>query len=428
MKRGIILNLVLLFTLVLLAALPFLIMLVAGLVSEALGCQMNGASMPEGFCGTLYAIITVIGWTSIGIVPLTVGALLIYLAGVFIFFFISWVVSGLRGQPVLPVAKGMLTSTLVVFWAGGLIVAGILGVNWFRVDFVNRCEGLPDPKSVTGAPNGPMALAVKVPADSDLESRTILVLAPEGNLLFRLSKAYWGRSPAWSPDGRQFAFVSQDFQTRRFALHLADLQGQVSPALLDEQTKLEELSWLPDGKALLFTGQATVNDAELYFVNVNGSGLRRLTGSERFDGEARISPDGKQIVFVSDRDGNEDIYLMNIDGSNVRRLTNHPANDTQPAWSPDGRWIVFASTRGSGIAMNNYDLYIMAVDGSSQCQLTKNETPAWRPVWSPDGQWIAYIGLYERKLYLVRPDGTDNYHYQFPVDVEDIYSLDWAAE
>ena len=132
-------------------------------------------------------------------------------------------------------------------------------------------------------------------------------------------------------------------------------------------------------------------------------------------------------MFVSDRDGNDEIYLMNIDGSNARRLTNNPANDIHPAWSPDGRWIVFASTRGSGMAMNNYNLYIMAADGRSQCQLTSGETPEWKPVWSPDGQWIAYLALYERELHLARPDGTETRPFPLPVDVDDIYSLDWAV-
>lgn len=427
MKRGVFLNLTLLFILVFLVALPFLVMLVAGLTAEALGCEMSGASAPDGFCGTLYIILIAVGWTSIGIVPLTVGALLLYLAGVFAFFVISLVLVGLRSQPVSPVAKGMMTSTLAVFLLVGVVAGGIWGVNWFRVDFVNRCEGLPAPVDVTGQPNGPLALAVKVPAASDLESRTILAVMPQGELLFRLDKAFWARSPAWSSDGRTLAFVSQDFQTRRFALRMADASGQAGPALLGEQTRLEELSWLPDGKALLFTGQASVSDTGLFFVNADGSGLRRLTGSESDDGQARISPDGKQVVFVSDRDGNDDIYLMNIDGSNVRRLTNNPANDIHPAWSPDGRWIVFASTRGSGMAMNNYNIYIMAADGSSQCQLTSGEAPEWKPVWSPDGQWIAYLALYERELYLVRPDGTETRPFPLPEEVDDIYSLDWAV-
>jgi dipeptidyl aminopeptidase/acylaminoacyl peptidase len=427
MKRGIALNLTFLFILLLLVALPFLVMFLAAQTAESLGCQMSGASMPAGFCGTLYSILVVVGWSSIAIVPLTVGALLLYVLGVVIFFAISQVLAWVRGQPISPIAKGMMTSTLAIILLGGSVTGGVLAFNWFRVDFVNRCEGLPGPLNVTGKENGPLALAVKVPADSEIESRTILVIAPDGELLFRLNKSFWAREPAWSPDGAQLAFTAQDWQTRRFDLRLVDAQGAVSPALLTGQTKLENTSWMPDGKSLLIEGLSGLSDTELFFINADGSGLRRLTGADGYDGDAQTSPDGTQIVFVSNRDGNEDIYLMDIDGSNVRRLTNNPANDVHPAWSPDGRWIVFASNRGSGLAMNNYNLYVMSTDGGNQCQLTQGEDSEWEPVWSPDGQWIAYVALLERKAYLVRPDGKETRPLPLPVEVEDIYSLDWAA-
>lgn len=427
MKRGIFLNLLLFFILALLVALPFLIMLGAGFTAESLGCEMSGASVPDGFCGTLYTIMFVVGWSSIAILPLMVGLLLLYLLGVFLFFIFSLVRARMQGQKVSPLASGMMVSTLAIVLLAGCVTAGVLGVNWFQVDVVNRCEGLPGPLPATGKQNGPLALAVKVPADSELESRTILAVAPDGQLVFRLNKSHLGRSPAWSPDGAQLAFVSQDFQTRNFALHLADSQGQAGPALLEEAVKLESLSWTPDGKSLLFTGLSDSGDTELFFVGLDGSTPRRLTFSDGFDGDARISPDGKQIVFVSNRNGNDEIYLMNIDGSNVRRLTNNPASDVHPSWSPDGRWIVFSSTRGNGAAISNHDIYIMSADGSNQCQLTQAATPEWHPVWSPDGQWIAYSALYERQVYLVRPDGTGSQPFQLPLEVEDIYHLDWSV-
>ena len=56
------------------------------------------------------------------------------------------------------------------------------------------------------------------------------------------------------------------------------------------------------------------------------------------------SPDGRKIAFVSDRDGNSEIYVMNADGSGQRRLTRNPAYDADPAWSPDGRTIAFVTT------------------------------------------------------------------------------------
>ena len=55
----------------------------------------------------------------------------------------------------------------------------------------------------------------------------------------------------------------------------------------------------------------------------------------------QLSPDGRQIAFMSARDGNPEIYVMNADGSNLRRLTNHPAGESSPTWSPSGSQIAF---------------------------------------------------------------------------------------
>ena len=90
------------------------------------------------------------------------------------------------------------------------------------------------------------------------------------------------------------------------------------------------------------------------------------------------SPDGSQIAFDSDRDGNYEIYVMNADGSNPHNLSNNPANDEDPVWSPDGSQIAFDTKRGG-----NNEIYVMNADGSNQHNLSSNPAddrhPAWRP-------------------------------------------------
>ena len=72
------------------------------------------------------------------------------------------------------------------------------------------------------------------------------------------------------------------------------------------------------------------------------------------------SPDGTQIAFQSDRDGNWNIYVMAADGSNLSQLTSHNAWDESPSWSPDGTQIAFHSYRD-----NNWDIYVIDADGSN---------------------------------------------------------------
>ena len=98
-----------------------------------------------------------------------------------------------------------------------------------------------------------------------------------------------------------------------------------------------------------------------------------------------------KIVFVSDRDGNDEIYSCNADGSNVTRLTNDPAADGQPAWSPDGTRIVF---------VRGFDLWIMNADGSNAVQRTFTQD-ADNPAWSPDGTRIAFTNYSYNSVFLM---------------------------
>ena len=111
-----------------------------------------------------------------------------------------------------------------------------------------------------------------------------------------------------------------------------------------------------------------------------------------------------QIAFERTVDGNTDVYLMNLDRTGLVRLTNDPAPDRNPAWSPDGERIVF--TRG-GQAAGGGDLVIMNADGSGQRLLTQGALLEDDGRFSPDGLSIAYWRGHEGSAQLrgVDPDG-----------------------
>jgi len=98
-----------------------------------------------------------------------------------------------------------------------------------------------------------------------------------------------------------------------------------------------------------------------------------------------IPPSGARIVFVSARDGNPEIYTVNLDGTGLARLTNHPAVDDFPAWSPDGQHIAFQSNR-----TGSSEIYVMEANGSNVVQRTFSAGSCAHPTWSPDGNTIAY--------------------------------------
>ena len=181
--------------------------------------------------------------------------------------------------------------------------------------------------------------------------------------------------------------------------------------------------FLPDGKRLFF-GSSHAHDSlcpprpdpsagyvwgldrfDIYTVKRDGSGLKRLTNYDVYTAEGVLSPDGKQIVFTSLKDGDLEIYTMNVDGSNVRRLTTTPGYDGGPWWSPDGKQIVYRAHHPSDetqlaeyrallkrnmIRPSRVELFVMNADGSDQRQITALGGANFGPSWSPDGKKLIF--------------------------------------
>jgi hypothetical protein len=122
----------------------------------------------------------------------------------------------------------------------------------------------------------------------------------------------------------------------------------------------------------------------IYNMNVDGSGVTRLTNVAANEYSPAWSPDNGKIVFQSARDGNFEVYVMNADGSNLVRLTNNPDFDGEPYWARDGSKIVFSSYRNGG-----YRIWSMNPDGSEQTQLS-GQRYSENPVISADGNYVAY--------------------------------------
>ena len=117
-------------------------------------------------------------------------------------------------------------------------------------------------------------------------------------------------------------------------------------------------------------------------MNADGTNLINLTKHPAKDHAPDWSPDGRQITFASNRDGNSEVYVMNPDGTNLINLTNHPASDGGPDWSPDGQQIVFVSGRDK---RNNNDknseIYVMNADGTHPINLTNHPAIDGQPAW-----------------------------------------------
>lgn len=162
--------------------------------------------------------------------------------------------------------------------------------------------------------------------------------------------------------------------------------------------------WSPDGNQIVFMsdrdwtspqGSSVPHVLEIYVMDADGGNVRRIThtpGEAKSSWGPQWSPDGKKNVFVSDRDGNPEIYVMNVGGSGVQRLTQTPgagASNWHPAWSPDGTRIAFSAVRDEGSRLGQ-QIYVMNADGSDTRRLTQPPGEGNTPQWSPDGTKIAF--------------------------------------
>jgi Tol biopolymer transport system component len=168
----------------------------------------------------------------------------------------------------------------------------------------------------------------------------------------------------------------------------------------------------PDTGRIFFTQCLVFNNwCNIMVANVDGSGIHQLT-YESVSSEPALSPDGKMIAFISNREGgNGDLYVMNADGSQVKRLTTDWGGDTYPSWSPDSRQIVFAQNVAQSSSQPEMtEIAVIDRDGKNVRQLTQNSAIDYAPDWAKDGSMIAFdsgMGGRIRQIYVMNPDGSD---------------------
>ena len=219
------------------------------------------------------------------------------------------------------------------------------------------------------------------------------------------------RSPRWSPDGRQVAFLGRD--TDRASLMIARADGTDLEAIAEVSgtnhplpSSGESLAWSPDGTRIAFISAAPGPEAE-----ANGDPMvitRYLYKPTASEGLTRFNDNRRLHIFVAD-----------LRTKRVQQLTDGVYYEHSIEWSPKGDEILFVSNRGPDPdRFFNYDIFAVAVVDGSIRRLTDTKSAEYRPTWSPDGRTIAFIGttrpltssettMEDTHVWLMASDGTN---------------------
>ncbi|GMR23622.1 MAG: S9 family peptidase [Acidobacteriota bacterium] len=341
-------------------------------------------------------------------------------------------------------------SLLVLLMAGSSAWAQSTGM---KPEDIQRLHMVRD---VAVSPDGQSILYTESDSSGPRRARFQLMLydrLSESSRVFRRA-GEGGFHARWSPDGTKVALLG--VRGGRFGLVVTDATGGGEAFLADVRwtnhplpSAGERLAWSPDSKSIAFlssvegpeddeaTGDPVVihrylykptaseggtrfNDnrrVHVFLASTSGGAVRQLTEGPFYEHSVDFSPDGEEILFISNRESdpdrffNYDIFAVRVDDKEIRQLTRTENAEYRPRFSPDGSKIAYqGTTRGltsSETTMEDTHIWIMNADGSERHELAALDNRQGAPQWTPDGSAI-YFTVQQRganALYRVAVSG-----------------------
>lgn len=256
---------------------------------------------------------------------------------------------------------------------------------------------------------------------STIDNKTMKKLV-HGQRAGNLEELHWLRGPAfsWSPDDKKIIFSAKS--GAEDALHIVNVKSsKIEKTLHLNFDAIYNPAWSPQGNKIAFTGIRN-GQSDIYVYDFNTELVDKLTNDIFSNVEPSWSPDGKNIVFASDRGeylndfpsrltpdelniNNYDIYQINIDNKQINRLAGSEFLERTPSYSPDGKYLLFTSDR-SGV--NN--VYLQELATAEEWPITNALTGVFSPSWGGDANRMAFASFYNA--------GYDIYILKNPLDIK----------
>jgi Tol biopolymer transport system component len=259
------------------------------------------------------------------------------------------------------------------------------------------------------------------------------IVNSDGNGSRQITDGVDDKMPALSPDGKKVAFSSMR-RDGNYAIYVINTDGTGFTRLTDRSVAGVSPEWSPDGKKIAFAGSAeggTPNKQFIFVINADGSDLKQITKLNGF--APSWSADGEKIYYVLPRNNVNDIMSVKAEGGGDMGVKSVPARQVNPAViSPDGKQIAFLSqkTDADPIELN---LTTKAQNWNDMVLLSAGYMPIFGGLsWSPDGKKLIFSMHGDGKslnggsrLFLINTDGSGLE--KFPVECLYCYGADWGV-
>ncbi|HRO48025.1 hypothetical protein [Agriterribacter sp.] len=168
------------------------------------------------------------------------------------------------------------------------------------------------------------------------------------------------------------------------------------------------------------------NSYDIFMADLDGNIVKQLTHAKGYDAEATLSPDGKKMIYTSDKDGDLELYIMDLKSGKEKRVTHTIGYDGGAWFSPDGKKLIWRASRPQTeaevkeykellaeglVAPTNMEVWVADADGSNARQITAYGQANWAPAFMPDSKHIIFASNHEYKrgfpfnLYTINGDG-----------------------